>query len=408
MKIKRTIIEDGNLHPKSINAVTNLPKDFIFSDKYYLREPEVILNLSYQRLFKAFNNTLNLESELKEKFRKERNVLDSDFEKLEALILEVLESINSNLEDYLHILKATTPANIKTLDIKEKFVSRWLKKAKHPTYGSFYKSIKKYKEEIAYYINQSKHEHGRIEVLVGYFNEKFTMGYNMRYVGDTPGGPMEILDLNMFKSILVDLNYHFYQVYRISEDFCEAFISSVKIYHSYDLKTSITSYNLPEFDNIIKKLSIKNLFIFPNNEVFSPKVLIKHDRDSLYLEYPYGITEENTKHIGLARIKGKSYEEHKLILVPNQDTINKIKNSKEGDSLNFSLDTDDHYLKIFLQISKLTNSNGTYIKVNYDNNFSLETYSQIGFSLKVHGGITKNIHVKIPEIDYLGIKLNRE
>lgn len=405
MLIERSSSKDGNLLPNAINVVNSIPETLIYNGSYYLRKPEIILNLSYKRIFRAFNNTLNLEHELQEEYAQNRDALNPKFEQFGELIMEVLESINSYIEDCMHIFKCTTPVNDKNLRIKKKFVSQWLKQAKHPTSESFYNSIKEYRDEIAHYTNQYKHEHGRIDVLVGKKESRFSFGYIMKYIGDTPQGPLETLDLSDVKCVLLDLQYHFYQFYRISECFSFELLKAIKVFHSVEIELKKIEKDFDEFDNIIEKLQIKNLLVFPNNEIVSPKVLIEREFNSLKLQYPFGITQENTEHVRAFRIKDKPFAEYKLLAVPTKDSIRKIRESKTGDRLFFNLDDRADYLKIFLQIRSLGENVGTFLKLNYDDLLEFETYTNMGFQFISNPDTFSNLHVKIPKVDYLGIKM---
>lgn len=400
MIIKRSINKDGNLYPKALNAVKSIPDSFVYSKDYYLRKPHTILNLSYQRIFKAFSNTLELEFNLRQDIKKDGDILNHDFDKLGSFLIELFDSINSFIEDCLHIFKSTTPSSQEILSIDRKFVSQWLKKANHPTFEKFFNSIKDYRDEITYYTNHIKHEHGRIDILVGKSESDLTLGYTMKFMGDTPSGPLEILDLNKVKCIILDLNYHFFQVYRISDSFSNELINSIRFYHTCDVALKPIEKEFPELDIIIEKLKINKLLVFPNNEIITPKVLIQFQPSFLKLEYPFGITDENTKHIKYSKIKGEEYKEQKLLIIPTKRTLKLFKNAKDGDQIRLSLDDNRNFLKIFIQITSLTNKKGTYLKLNYDNFLEVETYTNMSFSQKFNSDTVSDLHVKIPKINY--------
>src|SRR5690606_9564104 len=253
----------------------SIPESQIFNRQYQLRHPKLIVNRSLTRVFSAFDNLLILINEIENDFIKIKKLDDYNFSSLSRSILELIESINSFIEDCQHIFKVTTPVSEYTEKIDTKFVSEWLKKAKHPTQKDFFDSIKDYKTEIAYYINNCKHEHGRIDIVFGQNEKDLALGYIMKFIGDTDNGQMEILDLNKVKTLYLDINYHFYQLYNISELFCKYFQIAQKIFYGNELK--VLSFDLKGFgvNDIINRMKYDDLLIFPNNDILFPKVNIE-------------------------------------------------------------------------------------------------------------------------------------
>lgn len=339
----RTFEKDGNILPSIINLVNSIPEEQIFSQQYLLRHPKIIVNKSFKRVFSAFDNLLILKVQIEDYHKKSKDFTNYNFEPLSKSILELIESLNSFIEDCQHIFKATTPFTQDTQKINKNFVSDWLKKAKHPTQKDFFDSIKHYKEEISYYINNYKHEHGRIDIIPGLCENEFTIGYTMKFIGETPDGNMEILDLNKVRTLILDINYHFYHFYNISESFTKYLLRAQKAFYGTDIKLLKVDSNQFDVNKIVENMKYQDLLIFPNNDLFTPKVSIELNDKSLSLKYPFGITEQNTKHIKLLKIKDKSYPENSIIAIPTNKTIKIMEdflngNRKKGDKLELSLD----------------------------------------------------------------------
>ncbi|MGC1631107.1 MAG: hypothetical protein WA749_03240, partial [Gelidibacter sp.] len=142
--IIKDLNKDGNFLPSLINLTHSIPDDFLFHNHYNLRHPKIIANRSIQRVFKSFNKVIKEQDEILKRLDSltQRNKDTSD---LSELIYDLLSSILSYIEDCLHILKSGTPKENK----KALFVSKWLEINKHPSYKTFYNSIKDYRTEIS-------------------------------------------------------------------------------------------------------------------------------------------------------------------------------------------------------------------------------------------------------------------
>lgn len=410
--IKRTKEENGNILPSIYNLINSIPEEQIFNQEYLLRHPRVIVNRTLKRVYTSFENILSLIIRIEKDTLLIENFKDYNFDSLSKAIMELMESINSFIEDCQHIFKSTTPPSYTISKINENFVSKWLKKAKHPTQKIFFDSIKEYKEEIAYFINNYKHEHGRIDIIPGHYQDNITLGYTMKFIGETPDGNIEILDLNKVKTLRLDIAYHFYQFYKISEIFTKELINAQKIFHGIDI--TISKFDTDEFNvsKIVEKIQFRDLLIFPNNELFLPKVQINSTSSSLELEHPFGITEKNTKHIKLLKIKDKPFPENALIAIPTARTIKILESflngKREADNkLELSLDDPNCFLKIFLTYTNYKKSH-TYIELNYDNLFKVKSFTNIRMPIQFESGIESKLHVKIFDVDYLGIKMTKK
>lgn len=410
--IQKTYEDNGNILPSIFNLIKSIPEEQIFNQIYHLRHPKIIVYKTLKRVFSAFDNILILSNEIENEYFKTKNLTNYNFEPLQKAIMELIESINSFIEDCQHIFKSTTPPTDITKNINEKFVSIWLKKAKHPVQKSFFESIKEYRDEITYYTNNYKHEHGRIDIIPGIYENDFTIGYTMKFIGDTPSGCMEILDLNKVKTLRLEIIYHFYQFYNISEIFTKELINSQKLFHGIDIK--ILKFETNEFnvENLIKRMQFKDLLIFPNNDLFMPKVYIKLTPKSLNINYPFGITENNTKHIKLIKIADKPYPENSLIAIPTNKTIKIWDEFMNGDrkkdnQLELSLDDSEFFLKIF-STHKIYEKSHNFIELNYDNLFIIKSSTNIKMPIQFESeGTESKLYLKIFDIDYLGIKMTK-
>ncbi len=415
--ILRNIEENGNLLPSAINVVNSIPIKYIYNKNYFLREPKIIILKSTDRVLKAFVDIIELNDTITNDFETKELETHPEFNRLSKSIIELLDAINSLIEDCLSIFKCTTPPSELTDKNKKRFVSQWLERSKHPTYLSFFKKVESYRNEITYYINNYKHQHGRIEIIPGNIeNKNYTLGYTMKYIDKITDDVMEVLDLNKVKSISLDIKYNFYQFYNICELFSSSLIESINLYHNAKLDIQKVDIKLDELEFILSKINKDNLLVFPNNELFAPKVYIKHDEKSLSIHYPLGITNENSKFIIKAPIKGKSSPQFSVLLVPSDKVIEELKpfhdgQKQEGDKLTLT-DAKDNFLKIFFEHQKLTDRQNevyNYYELKYEDYFSIRSFSNILLPITFVGGMTADkLHIKIFDIDHAGIKMNKK
>lgn len=416
-KILRNTKINGNLLPVAINTVYSIPEEYIYSKNYFLRHPKIILFKSIDRIIKAFIDVIDLNDKIVKDLKLKKTEVHPEFNKLSKSIVELLDSINSLIEDCLSIFKTTTPPTEVIKKNKRKFVYQWLEKSKHPTYLSFYDKVKSYRNEITYFINKHKHEHGRIEIVPGIINNnECILGYTMKYIDDISGEVLEVLDLNKIKSISLDIQYNFYQFYNICEHFSSALLESIKIFHKTELVIKNIDIKLDTLNYILPKIHKNELFVFPNNELFEPKVYTKYDEGILEINYPVGITEENSQFIIKSPIKGKPSPRFSVILVPTETVVEQFKtfqNSQKKTKMRLSLtDEDKYFLKIFFEQNKIINEKKetiNYFELNYQDFFLIKAFSNIELPITFEGGmIADKLHIKIFEIDYAGIKMAKE
>lgn len=412
MIIERDIKIDGNFLPEIVNIVNSVPDAFLYHEKYLLRHPKIIVYRSLTRIFKAFYEINKESKNIQEQLSESQLVYDDQNSedittKLADLVLELLESIISHIEDCLYIFKCTTPFN----STQEKFVSRWLEKVKHSTYRNFYDSIKDYRDEISLFVNKVKHEHGRLKIMIGFHKQGNIIGYYIKNIEDTENGVKEVLDLNKVKTLVPDLKFHFYNVYYISNLFSSALIDSLKIYQSAEINIARVESNINKFEEIVKTINDNDFFVFPSNEIFSPKVFIHFDIDKLLIEYPVGVTQENKKFTIASAIKGMQYPLNQVILVPTKKALkelNQLDVLKEGTQIQLT-DAPENFRKIFYTHEWIYEGDKSYdyIILDYVSHFKIKTYTNMACSVTFIGGIDSETFVKVFNVDYLGMKLTK-
>lgn len=414
MKIIKSISENGNLLPEIIRLTNSIPESCLFNKDYLLRTPQNIAYRSIDRIIEAFHKIIEEYGTI-EKFINKQNSIDNalinvDRRKLSDLVVELFESIISFIEDCFYIFKCTTPFD----PIKASTVSVWLKKVKHPTSEEFYEQIKEYREDVAFFVNKIKHEHGRLKIMLGNNKDNFCIGYYIKNIEDTNkyengNGIKEVLDLNNVKSLIPELKYHLFQIFRISENFTVALKKSLEHYYSISIAHSIYETNINNFNTVVEWLKEQKYFVFPNNEIITPKVGIQFDKKFLELEYPIGITESNRDFI-IFEIKEESSQEVMTMLIPNEASVSKIKNMMKqfsGEEVGCQIESNNLQKVTIVNYSKAEQGNKS-ICVNYENLFTVESDFDIGFCADIIGGIDSNeMFIRIPEIDYLGLKIQK-
>jgi len=381
--IIKDLNKDGNFLPSVINLSHSIPADFSFHNNYNLRHPKIIANRSIQRVFKSFDKVLNEQNLILERLDllNQKN-LDNGY--LSELIYDLLSSILSYIEDCLHILKSGTPKENK----KSLFVSNWLEINKHPTFKSFYKSIKKYRTEIANYVNEVKHNHGRIQVITSLNKEQNYLGYFMSEVEATDNNDTaDTFNLNKIKTLKIELRYHLYQVYFISERLKDAYLKASNYYFNKIFPITQHSLEIKYCPEIFQRIIEERFYVFPP-DIFTAKVYMKFNKEKLILEYPYGMNTENEKFVQAFKIENEEYPENRILIVPTRKMLMRIKNMKQGDKLNF-IDSPDNVYKLTARTDFIDSKKTEFskIEIEYDDNFKILYSSQINYSLDFLSGL---------------------
>lgn len=412
MIIERNLNIDGTLLPNIMNLVASIPDDYLFHEKYLLRHPSIIANRSLIRVIEAFYSVIDEYDKYILEFHKTKDLMGIT-EKIHTTsfpqsLTELFESIISYIEDCLIIFKCATPNK----DCKEVFVSKWLKKVNHPTSEQFIESIKDYRDEVSFFVNKIKHEHGLLKIIFGQYANNIQIGYCIKNVENTNNFKnekvvMEVLDLNTAKSLISDLKYHLFHIYKISEVFTSLFLKSIIHYHSKELKINKKNSSIPKSAKVLNWLLNKNYIVFPNNEILTPKVHISFNVGVLKLEYPIGITSSNIDLVKFSNDVSEIFSTGKW-LIPKTSLVKMTKiDTEKNDSIpSFTIPNEDLIIANFSnEIINEENERTVMLSVDYVGLFRIRTYLGMCFNTTLLEGIDNN-GMKLPktEIDYLGLK----
>ncbi len=381
--IIKDLNKEGNFLPGVINLSHSIPDDFLFHKNYNLRHPKIIANRSIQGVFKYFDKVLNEQNEILERLdsSKHKNL---DYSHMSELIYNLFSSILSYIEDCFHILKSGTPKENK----KSIFVSKWLELNKHPSYKAFYNSIKDYRTEIAEYVNEVKHNHGQIQVITSLNKKQNYLGYFMSKVEQTDNDEIaDTFDLNKIKTLKIELRYHLYQIYFISEQLKNAFLKASNYFLNKTFPIIAHSVETKYCQEILSRIIQDSFYVFPP-DIFSAKVYIQFDKEKLILEFPYGVNKENEKFVQTFKLKNEAYPENRILLVPTRKILERMKNMKQGEKIEF-IDTPDNVYKLTArtEFKDTTKTKISKITIEYDDNFDIIYSSQFLYSLGFLSGL---------------------
>ena len=182
-----------------------IPKKMLFNKEHKLRHPIGIFNVSVARIINAFNEVLdnmkylsdfdyeiennnqkvkyleglrfghrykveldNLDHQitfLKEELNKISREASKQHSKLLYSITELLQALNSFIEDTYHIMK-TFYTSTEELN-KIIFVEKWMQKAENKIAKEYTNEILEYRSSIASIVNKLKHNHARLNFEIG-------------------------------------------------------------------------------------------------------------------------------------------------------------------------------------------------------------------------------------------------
>ena len=266
MKIERKTYRDGNLHPEAFNCLKILPERFAYHKDYVERHPYSIYSLSIQRVMQSFSAVLDEIDRIYTALFNASGNLDYPLNKLPELQKELLNALQSHVEQCYRVLKVLHPFDPE----QEKFVERWLKKVNHPEYKEFRNATNDYRESFAPIANKIRHHGGQLRPLMIYSRGRGIVGRtvaqdiqtfpkNARIVGYFlegmqpsgrigpdceihPGGKTAI-------SLNRDLRYHFANLYRIGHHLRIAIDRTVRHFHNVRLPRPVAvDYIASQYD----------------------------------------------------------------------------------------------------------------------------------------------------------------
>jgi len=377
--ILRSTETHGNLLPSIINLVHSLPDEIVHNERYGYRNPKLIAIRSLSRIFDAFNEVYIQNDLVLELYNTNNSIQNYQIiSRLEKAIIELMESIASYMDDCYTLLKITSPKD----EPKYNNVVLWLQKTNHPFRKQFFNSIKEYHDDVKKYINELKHHIGKLRIVVGKMGEKdLIIGYSLPYMSETPENEYaEILDLNDLNSLMIELKYHFYNVYLISEKLTEFMIKSIK--HFYDFTLNVKKRDwVNEYETVFNRMNEKTFVTFPIEAKYdAPQIYISYEKTKLKIE-KIGRSKENEKLCVPLNIKGKNPETHRIMLIPKPKILEEfnshMKKIAVGESSKFEYnDSEDNVHKLYLTIYPNEDSKLAYMEYNFDDEMYIKIYGQ--------------------------------
>ena len=424
MRIKRHIHNDGNLYTKAFNILDSLPDNVLVHEQHKMRHPRVILYRSFAKVLSLMEDLLfeiqnlqNMNYDVFEVYIRDTDKIGAQIKRISSIYENLILAISSYIEDANNILKSLTPI---TSPITERFVHRWLKKARHPTFALLYSQIKDYRNEVAHYANIIKHEHGIINIVFGIYDSTIIMGFNMRLVEVIDGSEaLEVEDFNNIKSFNFELQYHFYQFYRIGEILFECIFEALKHYYGEDFNFNYKAIksNSQENNRILNfcsKLKKLHSYTFPNKDLLTPKVLLTIDGDGFCLEYPIGIVDDKSRIVAEMKMDKTGETKETLLILFKEGFALKFQNLAEGEKLSSKF-SDENFEKMLIYVSKGTwkNPNNKFdlVRITYEfSGITVESNINMNLIIFVRGGESpERIHLKnFVSPEYQGITLNVE
>jgi hypothetical protein len=310
MKIERKTHRDGNLYPEVYNYLQAVPESILFHADYRERHPFSIYSNSIQRVVKSLKSVLSEIDHLSVAPFNTDRTLSRRLDKLPELQKEVLSAMQSHVDDCYRILKTLHPSDTV---INERFVERWLDKAKHPTYKEFREKVKDYRDSFSPIFNKIKHNGGQIRAVVicsskhGISAQDLKTGISLLYQDvrifgyflegvqeDGCIGPDPDIhpDGKTAISLNRDLRFHFANLYRIAHHLKTAMVKAVRMTHTLNLPYPSSASPIPDqndLEEIADKItSMPSLFFENEFSKSTPNVLYQRTGQSsqLILEFP--------------------------------------------------------------------------------------------------------------------------
>lgn len=388
--ISRSINKDGNIFPSMFNLVDSLPIKTIHNERYGYRTPTLIASRSITRIFEAFTKVYKEHDYTLGYYRQYGKIEDYKIvSELEKSIVELLESIASYVDDCNTLFKITSPLH----GPKDKDVVVWLKKTNHPYRNEFFHSIKEYHDNLKKIVNDLKHQNGKLNIVIGILGSGETIiAYSLPYMSKTPDNEYaEIVDLNDLNNLLLNLRYHFYNIYLISDRLTEYITKSIEHYYGIDLE--VKSHNrVNEFENIFHRINQKHHSTFPVEVKYeAPQICVKYDISNLLME-KIGRTKENENFCMVFNIEGENADTHRIMLIPKQKVLDEFKEHshgiKNGESGKFEfVDSDENVYKVYLTLYPNEVQAKTYMEYNFDDMFYLKVCGDWTIALIINSNL---------------------
>jgi hypothetical protein len=288
MKILRSTVQDGNVFPIVYNYLRSLPTVALHHTDHSLRHPLAIYSISLERVTNAFSSVLDEYNKLSKVPMNEDDEPRLDFDPLITTQTELLESMQTHIDNSYQILKSLHPPILHP-PIKKTahFANQWLAEAKHPSVANFTHLIKPYRDSFAPIVNKIKHEYGRLQAIWLYCPPGLHIGgYFLEGVDKrgTLGPHMQLHGGNTALSVNRDLRYHFANLYQVDHRLMEAIVAALSKTYNYTFPSSIrVEENSESIERVAERISQLPFFFFPD-EVNKPTPTLHFHKDAENVE----------------------------------------------------------------------------------------------------------------------------
>lgn len=281
MEITRSLKVHNNLNTELYNFLANLPDEVLYNTEHNLRKPLGIYNISSTRVFKAFNNVLDI---LESKAFKYIELTDH--------YRELLMSIMSFIDDSYHLMKCLFP--VSSVDKHCIFADKWMEKVEPQIIKQYKSDINDYRDLIAKIVNKTKHNHALFSNIKISTNIGTIYGYCIMGVDGTETVlPDEEIHKPVGKmstgfSYNRDIRYHIINFYFVSNLIVKAMRSLLnKIYGQVININSAECSNNEEIWNLFTRINGMRHLYFPDEyNKLMPQIELNQDEKSIRLRYP--------------------------------------------------------------------------------------------------------------------------
>ncbi len=280
MQIVRNITTNGNTNTELLNILNSIPESHLFHKEHPLRHPLAIYSISTQRVFNAFNKVI-------ESLEKSK-----DHNEITERHQELIESLNSYIDDGYHLMKCLFPKNSVNKNII--FADKWLKSINisvKKIIDDYQSKLSPYRDRIAKINNKVKHNHARyctieVSTLHGKIKGYYIEGVNLNEViipdneihPSMKDGTYTAISYNM------DLKRLLVYFYIISDLISKTIYKLYSFQNNTNLIIKLTPDSSSVLNGICEKIALLPDLFFPDEYVKDiPLIIIRHNGKEIEL-----------------------------------------------------------------------------------------------------------------------------
>lgn len=262
----------GDLLPEPVRTLAGLPESVQHHSHHSLRPAAAIYNVSLNSLTTSFNSVLDQIDRCGAAPVRDGSHVDFDSEPLMKAHSDLLQAIDSHIDDCFLVLKALQPPAV--ISNPHIFTDRWLQQVQHPSIGDFKKAIGAYHKRIGDIVNRLKHAQGRLRSVMFSWGTTRLPGYFLEGV-DSKGvvGPdSSVHPKGGALSLSGDLRLHYSGVFLIGESLARAISKALRIRQNFRLKLVVKKSEAGvdvEVFNIARRIGRLPEFVFPDEQPLS-------------------------------------------------------------------------------------------------------------------------------------------